>query len=80
MYFNQELTKLKVAFNSFPENPLHFFLTVHAVTPDDDLWAVTAVGGLARRMTKLLPPTPRRPAPSGTNAGGDDVDDEWELL
>ncbi|XP_077420740.1 tectonin beta-propeller repeat-containing protein 2 isoform X2 [Vanacampus margaritifer] len=52
------------------------------VTPDDDLWAVTAIGGLARRMTKLLPQTPRPPAPFGSSAGGggDDVDDEWELL
>ncbi|XP_061651275.1 tectonin beta-propeller repeat-containing protein 2 isoform X3 [Phyllopteryx taeniolatus] len=49
------------------------------VTPDDDLWAVTAIGGLSRRMTKLLPQTPCHPAPSGKNAG-DDVDDEWELL
>ncbi|XP_037098194.1 tectonin beta-propeller repeat-containing protein 2 isoform X1 [Syngnathus acus] len=46
------------------------------VTPDDDLWAVTGIGGLARRMTKRLPQTSRRPTPSG----GDDVDDEWELL
>ncbi|XP_057715416.1 tectonin beta-propeller repeat-containing protein 2 isoform X1 [Corythoichthys intestinalis] len=50
------------------------------VTTEDDLWAVTPVGGLARRMTKLLPQTPHRPPPSGTNAAGDDVDDEWELL
>lgn len=46
-------------------------------TPDDDLWAVTPVGGLSRRLTKLLPQTQPSSAPSHT---GDDVDDEWELL
>ncbi|KAM9356290.1 tectonin beta-propeller repeat-containing protein 2 isoform 2-T4 [Pholidichthys leucotaenia] len=50
------------------------------VTPDDDLWAVTLVGGLARRLTKLLPQTTGRPAPTGPALGGDEVDDEWELI
>ncbi|XP_030575048.1 tectonin beta-propeller repeat-containing protein 2 isoform X2 [Archocentrus centrarchus] len=50
------------------------------VTPEDELWAVTVVGGLSRRLTKLLPQTPSRPAPSGPALGGDDVDDEWELI
>lgn len=46
-------------------------------TPDDDLWAVTPIGGLSRRLTKLLPQTQPSSAPSHT---GDDVDDEWELI
>uniref|UniRef100_A0A3P8RVN6 Tectonin beta-propeller repeat containing 2 n=1 Tax=Amphiprion percula TaxID=161767 RepID=A0A3P8RVN6_AMPPE len=50
------------------------------VTPEDELWAVTPIGGLSRRLTKLLPQTPSRPAPSGPILGGDDVDDEWELI
>uniref|UniRef100_A0A1A8DT97 Tectonin beta-propeller repeat containing 2 n=1 Tax=Nothobranchius kadleci TaxID=1051664 RepID=A0A1A8DT97_NOTKA len=45
------------------------------VTPEEELWAVTPIGGLCRRLTKLLPQMPRGPA-----AGGDDVDDEWELI
>ncbi|KAL6106114.1 tecpr2 [Pungitius sinensis] len=50
------------------------------VTPEDELWAVTLIGGLSRRLTKLLPQTPRWPAPSGSSLSGDDVDDEWELI
>ncbi|XP_069016754.1 tectonin beta-propeller repeat-containing protein 2 isoform X1 [Embiotoca jacksoni] len=50
------------------------------VTPEDELWAVTLIGGLSRRLTKLLPQTPSRPAPLGPALGGDDVDDEWELI
>ncbi|XP_029981998.1 tectonin beta-propeller repeat-containing protein 2 isoform X1 [Sphaeramia orbicularis] len=50
------------------------------VTPQDQLWAVTPVGGLSRRLTKLLPQTPFRPASSATSLSGDDVDDEWELI
>ncbi|XP_008294911.1 tectonin beta-propeller repeat-containing protein 2 [Stegastes partitus] len=50
------------------------------VTPEDELWAVTPIGGLSRRLTKLLPHTPSRPAPSGPALGGEDVDDEWELI
>lgn len=55
-------------------------LSLSAVTPEDELWAVTLVGGLSRRLTKLLPQTPSRPASSGSALGGDDVDDEWELI
>ncbi|CAK6982065.1 tectonin beta-propeller repeat-containing protein 2 [Scomber scombrus] len=50
------------------------------VTPDDELWAVTPIGGLSRRLTKLLPQTPCRPAPSAPPLSGDDADDEWELI
>ncbi|XP_053191841.1 tectonin beta-propeller repeat-containing protein 2 [Scomber japonicus] len=50
------------------------------VTPDDELWAVTPIGGLSRRLTKLLPQTPSRPAPSAPPLSGDDADDEWELI
>ncbi|XP_041827320.1 tectonin beta-propeller repeat-containing protein 2 [Melanotaenia boesemani] len=50
------------------------------VTPEDELWAVTPVGGLSRRLTKLLPQTPIRPPTTGPLLGGDDVDDEWELI
>ncbi|XP_028250640.1 tectonin beta-propeller repeat-containing protein 2 isoform X2 [Parambassis ranga] len=50
------------------------------VTPEDELWAVTLIGGLSRRLTKLLPQTPCRPAAPGPAFGGDDVDDEWELI
>lgn len=46
-------------------------------TADDDLWAVTPVGGLSRHLTKLLPQTQPSSAPSHA---GDDVDDEWELI
>ncbi|KAI4791376.1 hypothetical protein KUCAC02_034039, partial [Chaenocephalus aceratus] len=48
------------------------------VTPDDELWAVTLIGGLSRRLTKLLPQTLGRPSPSGPSLSGDD--DEWELI
>lgn len=51
-----------------------------AVTPEDELWAVTLIGGLSRRLTKLLPQTPTRPASSGPSLSGDDGDDEWELI
>ncbi|XP_026164144.1 tectonin beta-propeller repeat-containing protein 2 isoform X2 [Mastacembelus armatus] len=50
------------------------------VTPEDDLWAVTLIGGLSRRLTKLLPQTPNRSTPSGPALSGDDVDEEWELI
>ncbi|XP_054469725.1 tectonin beta-propeller repeat-containing protein 2 [Anoplopoma fimbria] len=50
------------------------------VTPEDELWAVTPIGGLSRRLTKLLPQTPCWPAPSGSSLSGEDVDDEWELI
>ncbi|XP_039641430.1 tectonin beta-propeller repeat-containing protein 2 [Perca fluviatilis] len=50
------------------------------VTPEDELWAVTPIGGLSRRLTKLLPQTPCRPAPSGPTLSMDDGDDEWELI
>ncbi|XP_078101331.1 uncharacterized protein LOC144514012 [Sander vitreus] len=50
------------------------------VTPGDELWAVTLIGGLSRRLTKLLPQTPCRPAPSGPALSADDGDDEWELI
>ncbi|KAE8277165.1 Tectonin beta-propeller repeat-containing protein 2 [Larimichthys crocea] len=50
------------------------------VTPEDELWAVTLIGGLSRRLTKPLPQTPCRPAPSGPSPRGDDVDDEWVLI
>lgn len=50
------------------------------VTPEDELWAVTPVGGLSRRLTKLLPQTPSKPASSAASLSGDDVDDEWELI
>ncbi|CAI5694967.1 tectonin beta-propeller repeat-containing protein 2 isoform X2 [Oreochromis niloticus] len=50
------------------------------VTPEDELWAVTQLGGLSHRLTKLLPQTPLRPPPSSPALGGDDVDDEWELI
>lgn len=52
----------------------------HLVSPEDELWAVTLIGGLSRRLTKLLPQTPCRPAPSGPSLSGDDVDEEWELI
>lgn len=51
-----------------------------SVTPEDELWAVTLIGGLSRRLTKLLPQTQLRPTPSGPSLSGDDVDDEWELI
>lgn len=57
---------------------LSLFLT--SVSPEDELWAVTLIGGLSRRLTKLLPQTPCRPSPSGPSLSGDDVDDEWELI
>lgn len=57
---------------------LSLFLT--SVSPEDELWAVTLIGGLSRRLTKLLPQTPCRPAPSGPSLSGDDVDEEWELI
>lgn len=69
------------------EDPL-FFLSSQSVcftclsvpaTPEDDLWAVTPSGGLSRRLTKLLPQTQPSMAPSGPT-GGDDMDDEWELI
>lgn len=50
------------------------------VTPEDELWAVTQLGGLSHRLTKLLPQTTLRPPPSSPALGGDDVDDEWELI
>ncbi|KAM9707770.1 tectonin beta-propeller repeat-containing protein 2 isoform 2-T2 [Menidia menidia] len=50
------------------------------VTPEDELWAVTLVGGLSRRLTKLLPQTPSRPRSSSPSLGGDDIDEEWELI
>ncbi|XP_035851875.1 tectonin beta-propeller repeat-containing protein 2 isoform X2 [Sander lucioperca] len=50
------------------------------VTPEDELWAVTLIGGLSRRLTKLLPQTPCRPAPSGPALNTDDGDDGWELI
>ncbi|XP_059208649.1 tectonin beta-propeller repeat-containing protein 2 [Centropristis striata] len=50
------------------------------VTPEDELWAVTLIGGLSRRLTKLLSQAPCRLAPSAPPLGGDDVDDEWELI
>lgn len=55
-------------------------LSVIAVAPDEELWAVTPIGGLSRRLTKLLPKTVSRPAPSGPAPGGEDGDEEWELL
>lgn len=55
-------------------------VSVSSVTPEDELWAVTLIGGLSRRLTRLLPQTPTRPAPSGPTLSGDDVDDEWELI
>lgn len=54
-------------------------LSVSSVTPEDKLWAVTLIGGLSRRLTKLLPHTPIRPPPSGPTLSGDD-EDEWELI
>lgn len=51
-----------------------------AVTPDDELWAVTLIGGLSHRLIKLLPQTPYRPILSGPIVSGDDADDEWELI
>ncbi|XP_072221896.1 tectonin beta-propeller repeat-containing protein 2 isoform X2 [Leuresthes tenuis] len=50
------------------------------VTPEDELWAVTLVGGLSRRLTKLLPQTPSRPRSCSPAVGGDDIDEEWELI
>ncbi|XP_028994773.1 tectonin beta-propeller repeat-containing protein 2 isoform X2 [Betta splendens] len=50
------------------------------VTPDDALWAVTLIGGLSQRLTKLLPRNPTRTAPSATVLSGDEVDEEWELI
>uniref|UniRef100_A0A1A7X3G9 Tectonin beta-propeller repeat containing 2 n=1 Tax=Iconisemion striatum TaxID=60296 RepID=A0A1A7X3G9_9TELE len=50
------------------------------VTPEEELWAVTPIGGLCRRLTKLLPQMPRGPSRLGPATGGDDVDDEWELI
>ncbi|XP_035529490.1 tectonin beta-propeller repeat-containing protein 2 [Morone saxatilis] len=55
-------------------------LSPSPVTSEDELWAVTPIGGLSRRLTKLLPQAPCRPAPSGPSLSGDDVDDEWELI
>ncbi|XP_034721787.1 tectonin beta-propeller repeat-containing protein 2 [Etheostoma cragini] len=50
------------------------------VTAEDELWAVTPIGGLSRRLTKVLPQAPCRPAPSGHALSADDGDDEWELI
>ncbi|XP_012735157.2 tectonin beta-propeller repeat-containing protein 2 isoform X1 [Fundulus heteroclitus] len=50
------------------------------VTPEEELWAVTPIGGLCRRLTKLLPQMPSAPPPSGPLLGGEDVEDEWELI
>uniref|UniRef100_A0A3P9IM51 Uncharacterized protein n=1 Tax=Oryzias latipes TaxID=8090 RepID=A0A3P9IM51_ORYLA len=50
------------------------------VTPEDELWAVTPIGGLSRRLTKLLPQAPSKPASCGSALGGEDVEDEWELI
>ncbi|RVE57688.1 hypothetical protein OJAV_G00218650 [Oryzias javanicus] len=50
------------------------------VTPEDELWAVTPVGGLSRRLTKLLPQAPSKPASCGPALAGEDVEDEWELI
>ncbi|XP_067334852.1 tectonin beta-propeller repeat-containing protein 2 isoform X2 [Channa argus] len=50
------------------------------VTPDDELWAVTLMGGLSHRLTKLLPQTPNKATPSGLAPSADEVDDEWELI
>lgn len=52
-------------------------VSVSPVTPDDDLWAVTGIGGLSRRLTKVLPQTCRS-AQAGSALSGDD--DEWELI
>ncbi|KAM4723575.1 tectonin beta-propeller repeat-containing protein 2 isoform 1-T3 [Anableps anableps] len=50
------------------------------VTPEEELWAVTPIGGLCRRLTKLLPHMPSAPPPTGAMPGGEDVEDEWELI
>ncbi|XP_043998671.1 tectonin beta-propeller repeat-containing protein 2 isoform X1 [Gambusia affinis] len=50
------------------------------VTPEEELWAVTPIGGLCRRLTKLLPHMPSAPPPAGAMPGGEDVEDEWELI
>uniref|UniRef100_A0A3B5L8Q2 Tectonin beta-propeller repeat containing 2 n=1 Tax=Xiphophorus couchianus TaxID=32473 RepID=A0A3B5L8Q2_9TELE len=50
------------------------------VTPEEELWAVTPIGGLCRRLTKLLPHMPSAPPPAGAVLGGEDVEDEWELI
>lgn len=53
------------------------FLRVSSVTPEDELWAVTAFGGLSRRLTKVLPQTGRS-TQAGSSLSGDD--EEWELI
>ena len=55
-------------------------LSLSPVTPEDELWAVTLIGGLSRQLTKLLPQTPPKPTFSGPALSGEDVDDEWELI
>ncbi|KAF7647961.1 hypothetical protein LDENG_00164100 [Lucifuga dentata] len=50
------------------------------VTPEDELWAVTLIGGLSRRLTMLLPRSPAKLHPSAASLSVDDLDDEWELL
>ncbi|XP_014915506.1 tectonin beta-propeller repeat-containing protein 2 isoform X2 [Poecilia latipinna] len=50
------------------------------VTPEEELWAVTPIGGLCRRLTKLLPHLPSAAPPAGAVLGGEDVEDEWELI
>lgn len=52
-------------------------LSVSSVTPDDELWAVTSFGGLARRLTKVLPQT-ESDGQLGSTLSGDD--EEWELI
>lgn len=47
------------------------------MTPEDQLWAVTAVGGLSRRLTKVLAQTCGSGL-AGSSLSGDD--DEWELI
>lgn len=51
--------------------------SVSLVTPDDELWAVTGIGGLSRRLTKVLPQTCRS-SQAGSSLSGDD--EEWELI
>ncbi|XP_061599817.1 tectonin beta-propeller repeat-containing protein 2 [Cololabis saira] len=50
------------------------------VSPEEELWAVTPIGGLSRRLMKLLTQTSSTLPPSGPSFTAEDVDEEWELL
>ncbi|KAI1895017.1 hypothetical protein AGOR_G00101940 [Albula goreensis] len=50
------------------------------VTPSDELWAMSQSGSLTRRLTKTFQHGPARSKVISGSTGGEDLEDEWEVI